>query len=134
MRFSQGSIPERLVQKKITIHKVIQCLLKQVTSIKISIKRTWFQQTLNNFVNCDFFFNKLSGIYPCEKKSALILINTYILRVRVSRRSHKNLEKISLAPISLGVFSIDFQSQTFVQYAETVEREKIFAGRHSKTS
>ena len=23
---------------------------------------------LNNFVNFDFFFTKLSGIYPCEKR------------------------------------------------------------------
>ena len=27
-----------------------------------------FQQTLNNFVNFDFFFTKLSGYDPCEKR------------------------------------------------------------------
>ena len=48
----------------------------------------------------------------------------YVLGLRVSRLSHKNLKKISLALISLEIFSIDFQSQTFVQYAETVERKK----------
>ena len=29
---------------------------------------TWFQQTLNNFVNFELFFTKLSGIDPYEKR------------------------------------------------------------------
>ena len=33
-----------------------------------SVKRTWFQQTLN-FMNCELFITKLSGIDPYEKKN-----------------------------------------------------------------
>ena len=29
---------------------------------------SYFQQMLNNFVNFDFLFTKLSGIDPCEKR------------------------------------------------------------------
>ena len=35
MRFSQGSIPETLLRKKITTDKVIQCLLKGTTPTDI---------------------------------------------------------------------------------------------------
>ena len=36
-------------------------------------KSTWFQQTLNNFDNFDFFFTKLSEIDPCEKRIDMLV-------------------------------------------------------------
>ena len=34
----------------------------------ILFRSSYFQQMLNNFVNFDFSFTKLSGSYPCEKR------------------------------------------------------------------
>ena len=64
-RFSQGSIPESLVNKKSKLTKLYNICQKQL--LLKSIKSTWFQQTFNNFVNLKLFFTKLLGIDPNEK-------------------------------------------------------------------
>ena len=60
MRFSKD---HKFGEKIFVIDKGIQRLLKPCTFYRSS----HFQQPLNNFVSCEFFFTKLSGIDPCEK-------------------------------------------------------------------
>ena len=76
MHFSQGSIPENLVEKKFTIDKFVQCLLKVTTSIKY---KKYTQRKLRLL----FIFN--DKIYSYLKKSHLalgILVNFIIQKLR----------------------------------------------------
>ena len=70
MHFLQGSIPESLVKKNIRIDKGIQLLLKVATQIEYRKDIVSFQQTLNNFVNSDFFSPNSKGLILV--KNALI--------------------------------------------------------------
>ena len=68
----------KLVSKKLTLQYVLIVCTKYIKRLlrgKLQeIKNSaWFQQTLNNFVNLDFFFTKLSGIDPCEKRIIILL-------------------------------------------------------------
>ena len=65
MCFSQGSIPESLVNKKSKL-TVIQHLLK-VTTPK-EYKKYMVLTNVFIFVNFELFFTKLSGIDPYEKR------------------------------------------------------------------
>ena len=65
MRFSQGSISESLVKKESKLSKLFNVCWNHV--LFILYRSSHFQQTLNNFVNFNFFFTKLSEIDPCEK-------------------------------------------------------------------
>ena len=67
-RFSQGSILKSLVKKKSELAKLFNFCWNWLP--KYSIKRTWFQQMLNNFVNSKNFITKLStrDLSQAEKK------------------------------------------------------------------
>ena len=56
--------PWKFGVKQFKIHKVIQHLLKPSTFLLC--RSSYFQQTMNNYVNFDFLFTKLSGIAPYE--------------------------------------------------------------------
>ena len=65
LRFTQGSIPESLVNKKSKLTKLFNICWKFL--LLKSIKSICFHQTFNNFVSYELLFTKLSGIHPYEK-------------------------------------------------------------------
>ena len=65
MGFSQGSIPESLVERKSKLTKLFNICGNHV--LFIHCRGGHFQQMLINIVNFNFFFAKLSDIHPCQK-------------------------------------------------------------------
>ena len=58
--------PWKFGEKKRKLTKLFNICLNHV--LFILFKRSYFQQKLNNFVNFEFYFTKLSGIDPYEKR------------------------------------------------------------------
>jgi hypothetical protein len=65
MHFSSGWIPESLVINNSKLTKLFNICWNHV--LFILFRRSNFQQMLNNFVNFELLFIKLSGIHPYEK-------------------------------------------------------------------
>ena len=65
MHFSWGWIPESLVSNNSKLTKLLKVCWNHV--LFILFRRSNFQQMLNNFVNFELLFTKLSGIHPYEK-------------------------------------------------------------------
>ena len=65
MHFSWGWIPESLVNNNAKLTKLLKVWWKHV--LFILFRRSNFQQTLNNFVDFELLFIKLSGIHSYVK-------------------------------------------------------------------
>ena len=65
MHFSKGWIRESLVNNNSKLTKLLKVWWKHL--LFILFRRSIFQQMLNNFVNFELLFTKLSGIHSYEK-------------------------------------------------------------------
>ena len=83
----------------------------------IAFDRTWFQQKLNNFVNWEYFFIKLSSFDPCEKRINILgrhsLATFFMVRSKLEAKAIYVLTKTGLWQVSTTYFlhSTTYNSQ-----------------------